>query len=120
MQQHIVVVDQCEHVHLMLRGDDVHRMKRRVAQLLESGDVDQTHEHAQIERAIDEIGLVGPDLELILQQLEQLRRCRPLDLEANDVAAAAAPQLALDELQLCPSAFVVHFELSVPRHAEHR
>ena len=53
-------------------------------------------------------------------QVDQLRRRRRFQLEPHDVAPAPPSQLALDQLQLRASAFVVEFHLGVARQPDHR
>ena len=64
------------------------------------------------------VDLLGGDVELLAQQRQQLLGGRRLDFEPHDVAAPAAPHLALDHLEMRAPALVVELELGVARQAD--
>ena len=120
LQQDVALVEDREQVGLAGAGQCVSRLHRRIPQSVEARHVRERHQPAKIERSIDEIDVRLVQLETVAEQSLKFRGRAGLQLESNDVAAAAPPHLALDDLQVGAPAFIVQLELRVSRQADHR
>src|SRR5262245_2578135 len=93
---------------------------RRVARRRQLRRIDQVHQESQIERAAHSVDLFVGQLQVSAQLRQQDVGGVRARLEADDVAPAAAAQLALDEIQLRASALVVELQLGVAGETDHR
>ena len=93
------------------------RRPRRVAQLAEAGQLDDLPEVGEVEQALDLVDLPLLDAQALRERLAQLVAHVGVDLEAHDLAEAAAAQLGLDGLEQVVG-LVGDLEVGVARHAE--
>jgi hypothetical protein len=119
VQQQILIVENREEIRLLSR-QDVDRWERTVAQLLKTRQLHQAHQDAEVDGSLHREGIRRRDRDLAGNQVGQLRRRRRFQLEPDDIAPPPPFQLALDQLQLRASAFVVEFHFGIARQAHHR
>ena len=119
VEQDVAVIEDRKQIG-MFAGDDVDRLMRRIAQLLEAGQLDESHQHAQVDRSLHRIHGLRGHIELSTQGVDQLLRGRGFHFEADDVAAAPAAKLALDQLQVRPATLVVELHFRIARQPDDR
>ena len=117
VEDHVALVEEGEERGAR-RFDHGLRLERRVAQVLERGQVDEGHQRPDVHRPPDAVDVVRRDLEPRHEEREQRLGDPVLDLEADDAAPPAVLELLLDDLQEVPPALVVEVELGVARDAE--
>ena len=121
VQQHVALVDHREDVGVLPSPSGSGRAERRIAQSVEAGQVGQAAPARADPAAPAPRRCRRPSSSrLLAKQSDQLRRCRCLDLQPDDVAAPAPAELAFDELEMRPAALVVELELGVAREPDER
>ena len=100
LQQQVALFQHREEVGVLRIREHVNRLRRRIPQRIEPRQIEESHHDAQVQRAGNDVDVVGADVELLAEQRDELVRRVGADLEADDVAAPPAAQLALDQLEL--------------------
>ena len=118
VQQHVLLADRREQVR---RADEATRdagRERRVLEVRPVDEVAQRGEPVQVHRAahLVEIGL--SELELLEQDVDEVRRAIVRGLEAHRVAVAALRELAFDGAAQVVDLFLVDEQVAVARDAE--
>src|SRR5258708_30103329 len=96
-----------------LRLEHVDGTMGRIALRIKTRQIDQRHQHSQIERAVHHEDVLGGQLEPLTDEGQQFRGNASVDLEPNDVASTAAAKFSLDQLQLRSAALVVQFQFRI-------
>ena len=121
VHEQIATADGGEHVDavalLALQARLGHRRPRRVAQVAEARQADDLPQVGEVEQPLDHVDLALLDLQRLGQLSAQRGAHRAVDLQAHDLAEAAAAQLGLDGAQQVVG-LVGDVEVSVARDAE--
>jgi hypothetical protein len=118
MKQHVTLVENREEIGALFL-EHVHRHERRVAQLVEAGQIGDGVQQSPVERPRRRVYVVDGDIELIAQDRYELVGGAFFDFQSDDVAAAAAAKLVLDDFQMAPAAFVIELELGIANQPDH-
>ena len=119
MDEHVAAADLVEEPRGVLRAGEARLGDGRPRLVLQVGAVEarELHQVGEVEQALDLVHLVVADVEALPQAVQHPRRRRGRDLDPDDVAEAAAPELRLDRLEEIVGV-VRHLEVGVARDPE--
>src|SRR5262245_47349021 len=94
-------------------------LEGRISQLLETAKLGHRKQDPQVDGALNQIDVIGVEIEPFSKRSDEFFRRRGFDLETNDVATAAPADLALDCFKMRAPAFGIQIQLRVARQADH-